>query len=530
MVTTLVVYPGDGVTRQFTVPFDYLNRTFVHVYLNDGEETQGVHWRFISPTVIERNWAPIAGETLTIRRVTSPNRIVDFKDASVLRSLDLNTAQLQVLHIAEEAKDIVVDTISTNLYGNLDARWRRIVHVSNPVENGDALNYGTYKADLNGAVVARDRAEVAATKAEASAATAKNRADAADSYKVAAEGSATAAKASETTASTAATTATNAAAAASTSASKAETEALAAKGWSDTAKGHADAAKVSEDAAQNVVDNAVEIVRGEFAGYASDAAGSATTANEWANQAKTEADRAKTAADSVDMSVIESRMSALEAEDITLNSRVTTLDTLKLNKAGGEMTGSLFVRGNTLRHVHDNLDLNTAGSINGLNFEWAEGTGKTWDSAANALKVYHDIVKIDNDWVVGIGAGWKVNNTKTSHTLHLTKSGKLMVDRQEARYVKQSYVAPDNSMWARIWNDGWIEQGGICYITGNYTVTYPAPFASNLGEKRTIIITPTNGSYSGLDYAASEVSNTSFTIKGVGWNGAVSLSWFVCGF
>lgn len=172
MPNTVVVYNGDGVTRQFTVPFDYLNRTFVHVYLNNIEETQGTAWSFISPTVIERTVAPGAGETLTIRRVTSPNRIVDFKDASVLRSLDLNTSQLQALHIAEEAKDMIVDTIGTDNNGNLDARWRRVVNVSNPVENGDALNFGTYKADLNGVVVARDRAEVAATKAEASAVTA----------------------------------------------------------------------------------------------------------------------------------------------------------------------------------------------------------------------------------------------------------------------------------------------------------------------------------------------------------------------
>ena len=104
MANTVVTYPGDGVTRQFTVPFDYLNRTFVHVYINDVEEAQGTAWYFLTPTVIQRAVAPPAGATLTIRRVTSPNRIVDFKDASVLRSLDLNTSQLQVLHIAEEAR------------------------------------------------------------------------------------------------------------------------------------------------------------------------------------------------------------------------------------------------------------------------------------------------------------------------------------------------------------------------------------------------------------------------------------------
>lgn len=572
MANTVVVYPGDGVTRRFTVPFDYLNRTFVHVYLNNIEETQGTSWNFISPTVIERTVAPLVGETLTIRRVTSTNRIIDFKDASVLRSFDLNTSQLQVLHIVEEAKDIIVDTIGTDIYGNLDARWRRVVHVSSPVEDGDALNYGTYKADLNGAAVARDRAETAATKAEASAVTAKNWADAASTHKVAAEGSATAAKESETTASTAATTATNKATEASASASKAKTEADATKGWAEAAKGHADAAKVSEDAAQNVVDNAIEIVRGEFAGYVSDAEGSMTAAKGWADQAKAEADRAEAVADSVDVSVFESRVSALEAEDVTINqkinstnsvvsehtsnistlnrnlntinSNVTTLTTRvrnaetnitsltnnKLNKSGGVVTGDLTVREAALRNSFNNLNFNTSTSKTGLTFEWTEGTGKTWANATNATMVYHELIHTDTEWMVGMCGGWKVNGEITTHSLHLAGSGKLMVDRQEVRYVKQSYLAGDLTKWYRLWSDGWIEQGGTLVASGDSTINYPTPFAYNLGEIRTLIVTPASGNYGNFDFIAYEANNTSFNLVGSGWGGAVRFSWFVCGF
>lgn len=572
MANTVVVYPGDGVTRQFTVPFDYLNRTFIHVYLNDIEETQGTTWSFISPTVIERSAAPLVGETLTIRRVTSTNRIVDFKDASVLRSFDLNTSQLQVLHIAEEAKDMTVDTISTDIYGNLDARWRRIAHIANPVEDGDALNYVTYKADLNGAVVARDRAETAAMKAEASAVTSKNWADAASSHKVVAEGSAT-------TASTAATTATNAAAAAATSASQAETSVLTAHAWADAAKSHADAAKVSEDAAkvsedaaQNVIDNAVEIVRGEFADYVSDAEASMTAAMGWASQAKNEADRAKAAADSIDVSVFESRVSALEAEDVslnqkinntntvvsghtsdistlnenlnTINSNVTTLTTrvgnaetniiglrnTKLNKSGGEVTGHLSVREANLSNTFNNLNFNTSTMKTGLTFEWAEGTGKTWANASNVIRVYHEFVHIDTEWMVGMCGGWKVNGEITTHSLHLAGSGKLMVDRQEVRYVKQSYLAGDRTKWYRLWSDGWIEQGGTLVASDDSTINYPTPFANNWGEIRTLIVTPSSGNYGNFDFAAYEANNTSFNLVGSGWGGAVRFSWFACGF
>lgn len=575
MANTVVVYPGDGVTRQFTVPFDYLNRIFIHVYLNDSEETQGTTWSFISPTVIERAAAPLVGETLTIRRVTPTNRIVDFKDASVLRSFDLNTSQLQVLHIAEEAKDMTVDTISTDNYGNLDARWRRITHIADPVEDGDALNYRTYKADLNGAAMARDRAETAATKAEASAVTSKNWADAASRHKVAAEGSAT-------TASKAATTATNAAAAAATSASQAETSGLTARTWAEAAKKHADAAKVSKDAAkvsadaaQNVVDNAIKIVRGEFADYVSDAEASMTASKGWANKAKAEADRAKAAADSVDMSVFESRVSALEDEDVslnqkinntntvvsghtssistlnrnlnTINSNVTTLTTRvgsaetnitnltnnKLNKSGGEVTGSLTVREEPLRNSFNNLNFNTSTSKTGLALEWTEGTGKTWGTATNAIMAYHEILKDNtiNEWMVGIAGAWKVNNNSTSHSLHITGSGDIWVDRRDKlRYVKEHGGSGEN--WWRVWSDNWIEQGGTIILSANGSVSYNIPFNIYMGNSRNIQLTPvTEGKWWDLSsISALEVSATSFQLSAITWTGGVRINWFVCGF
>lgn len=550
MANTVVVYPGDGVTRQFTVPFDYLNRTFVRVYVNGTEEAQGVTWSFISPTVIERSAAPLAGETLTIRRVTSTNRIVDFKDASVLRSFDLNTSQLQVLHIAEEAKDMTVDTISTDIYGNLDARWRRIAHIANPVEDGDALNYGTYKADLNGAVVARDRAETAATKAEASAVTAKNWADAASSHKVAAEGSAT-------TASTAATTATNAKAAAATSASKAETAALTAQAWTDAAKSHADAAKVSkdaakvsEDAAQNVVDNAVESVRGEFAGYVSDAEGSMTAAKGWADQAKAEADRAEAAADSVDVSVFEGRISTLETDNTTNKQTINTLTTTtnqqtteiaslktditgKFDKIGGVITGTTTVRTAGLINAFNELNFNNAGAKTGLSLQWCEGNGKLWDTATNAIMEHHELLK-DNtigEWMVGIVGAWKVNNAVTTHSLHIGGSGDIWVDRRnKLRYVKEH--GGSSGSWWRIWSDNWIEQGGTTVISSNSHVSYSIPFNTFVGNGRNIQLTlVSEGKWWDLSsISALEVGTTGFDLNAITWTGETRINWFACGF
>lgn len=535
MANTVVVYPGNGVTREFTVPFDYLNRTFIHVYINDVEEAQGTAWYFLTPTVIQRAVAPAVGENITIRRVTSSNRIVDFKDASVLRSLDLNTSQLQVLHIAEEAKDMIVDTISTDSYGNLDARWRRIIHVSNPVEDGDALNYRTYKADINGAVVARDRAEAAAQKAESHEATTAHYANGAQSYKVAAEAAATAAKASETTASTAATTATNAAKSASTSASSANTDANAAKGWAESVKGQAEIAK------------------------------------EWADQANEDADRACRCADSVDLSVFESRVSALEAEDVNINQRIdstnatvskhtssistlntnlktvntqitdlkafnqkttsniNSLESRKVNKTGDTITGYLNVNA-PLRSIYDHLDFGTSASTQGMVFTWTDGVNKMWDDVNNAIMSYTEFGRVNGEWSTGWCASWKVNGASTGHSIHLTSTGKLLVDKQEVRYVKQSYVAEGGSPWYRIWSDGWIEQGGSLVISSDTTLTYVTPFAHTIGEARNILITPAAGDFGDINIAAREDSPTTFTVFGSGWHGVVRFSWYTCGF
>lgn len=48
-----------------------------------------------------------------------------------------------------------------------------------------------------------------------------------------------------------------------------------------------------------------------------------------------------------------------------------------------------------------------------------------------------------------------------------------------ARYVKESYYAPDGSAWYRLYSDGWCEQGGTVCASGSYTmatVSFPKKF------------------------------------------------------
>lgn len=190
MASTIFIYEGDGTTTDFTVPFDYLKKSFVIVRLGAGTTTTltggdygdtGSDYYFLDKTTIRLKVAPASGESLTIRRHTSATeRVVTFKDASILKATDLDTAQLQAFHIAEEGRDILEDSLSVNREGNWDAKGKRIINVGTPEADSDAMTYGVYKTDAKGAYqakldaeAARDAAKVSETNAKASEVNAK---------------------------------------------------------------------------------------------------------------------------------------------------------------------------------------------------------------------------------------------------------------------------------------------------------------------------------------------------------------------
>lgn len=154
MASTIIIYEGDGTTVDFTVPFDYLKKTFVKVILNNADLKGGdygdtsVDYYFLDDTTVRLKTAPASGSELTIRRYTSAtDRVVTFKDASILKATDLDTSQLQAFHIAEEARDIINDALVKDRDGNWDAKGNRIVNVGDPVDENDAMTYGFYLTD-----------------------------------------------------------------------------------------------------------------------------------------------------------------------------------------------------------------------------------------------------------------------------------------------------------------------------------------------------------------------------------------------
>lgn len=187
MASTIAFYTGDGTTTDFTVPFDYLAKKFVRVSRGTTILTGGDYgdiskdYYFLDKNKVRLKVPPATGEEVIIRRYTSAtDRVVSFKDASVLKANDLDVSSVQTIHIAEEARDVINDALLKDKQGNWDAKGKRITNVGAPVADNDAITYGIYKADALGAhqskiaaEKARDRAVEAETNSKKSEENAK---------------------------------------------------------------------------------------------------------------------------------------------------------------------------------------------------------------------------------------------------------------------------------------------------------------------------------------------------------------------
>ena len=173
VIKTVLTYQLDGSTRDFNIPFEYLARKFVVVTLIGVDRkvlTLNTDYRFATRTTISltKAWGTADGyTTIELRRVTSTtDRLVDFTDGSILRAYDLNVAQIQTMHVAEEARDLTADTIGVNNDGHLDARGRRIVNLANAVDDRDAVPFGQLKTMNQNSWQARNEAQGFRNEAE----------------------------------------------------------------------------------------------------------------------------------------------------------------------------------------------------------------------------------------------------------------------------------------------------------------------------------------------------------------------------
>lgn len=252
-LATSITYTADGSQTNFSIPFDYLRPSFVHVAVNDAEVSEGFT---VSNRGIMFDTAPAKDALVKIYRKTPTSRLVSWADASILKAIDMTIAEVQQLHILEEASDwsktnsIVLDEEGNTWQG----RNCRMSNIADPTEAQDVVTKhyldneeGSFTATMN---ALKTKTEEAASTAETNAKQARFNAEKANSAAVSAERdaatalkSANNAKTSETNVNASKEAAQSAATTASNFASDARNSAGEAKTYKDNAKTYMDNAK-----------------------------------------------------------------------------------------------------------------------------------------------------------------------------------------------------------------------------------------------------------------------------------------------
>ena len=147
-----VIYEGNASQLVYAFPFDYLRKAFVKVediYTSITELEQGTDYTVSDKEVILTKGIPI-GHSVKIYRETTTEPLVEWQDASVLKSDDLSLQEVQLLHLAEETADKVFDSGMSTAYDNpncWDGQYKRIINALDPIEDGDVVTLRYIKAN-----------------------------------------------------------------------------------------------------------------------------------------------------------------------------------------------------------------------------------------------------------------------------------------------------------------------------------------------------------------------------------------------
>jgi hypothetical protein len=276
-LATSITYIADGSQTNFSVPFDYLRPSFVHVAVDDAEVSEGFT---ISNRMVMFDSAPAKDSIVHIYRSTPTTRLVSWADASILKAKDMTVSEVQQLHILEEASDwsktnsIVLDEES----GAWQGRKCRVSNIADPKDAQDAV---TKKYLYNEESSMMQRMNAIKTQTEQLMNTAGNYKD--NAYNSAQSASTSAASAAES------------ARLAEGYKNVAETAKSDASLYAANAKTSADNAGASKEAAQSAATTA--------SNFASDARNSAGEAKTYKDNAKTYMDNAKNYSENVNVFV-----------------------------------------------------------------------------------------------------------------------------------------------------------------------------------------------------------------------------------
>jgi len=257
-LATSITYTADGSQTNFSIPFDYLRPSFVHVAVNDAEVSEGFT---VSNRGIMFDTAPAKAALVKIYRKTPTSRLVSWADASILKAIDMTIAEVQQLHILEEASDwsktnsIVLDEEGNTWQG----RNCRMSNIADPTEAQDVVTKhyldneeGSFTATMN---ALKTKTEEAASTAETNAKQARFNAEKANSAAVSAERDAATALKSANNAKTSETNVNASKEAAQSAANSASNFATDARSSANEAKSYRDAASTYATNAKNYSEN-----------------------------------------------------------------------------------------------------------------------------------------------------------------------------------------------------------------------------------------------------------------------------------
>ena len=153
----------DGTQTTYTFPFSYLRKKFVMVSIlhSDASETAleyGVDYTVNDLSVSLTTPAQV-GEHIIIYRQTSTDKIVTWNDGSILLASDMNTEDVQLLHLQEEQQDYTQShSLNTKINSDtkevlFDALHHRVINVSDPKDPQDVVTKH-YMENVQGGFVA----------------------------------------------------------------------------------------------------------------------------------------------------------------------------------------------------------------------------------------------------------------------------------------------------------------------------------------------------------------------------------------
>ena len=151
MAYSAATYKGDGSQSTFIIPFDYLQKDFVKVTINEVDKVYAQDYN-VDGRELSFPTAPPSGSIIKIYRETPTDRMVKWNEGSVLTSSNMTTQQIQELHLIEETTYNLEESAMVKTEDNhkWEGRYLPITHVGDPTDDSDAVNLGTIKREETG--------------------------------------------------------------------------------------------------------------------------------------------------------------------------------------------------------------------------------------------------------------------------------------------------------------------------------------------------------------------------------------------